>query len=437
VNEFTITIQTLTPLWTGNVERKCDTLKLTGLLGSLRWWFEALVRGMGYKACNSTSDHKCQIDLKSPENIRDVTQKLCPACFLFGTTGWRKRFWVEVGDEDIKQAYDRKIIVEFPKQKRGWHYESGLFGRAKLRFLYENFVFLDGTELKGYLPSVLRMLLYFIQEYGMVGAKTALGYGVVRFEERKNKDSEDKTGLLSVSQEDWGKFNRFLSYFKTKEIRDLPNIKDMFCVKFEVTKDINGVFNKIQEFNNIEKFLKIQNGAVNVELKEWKVNNWLITAPFVRICLRCIFRGHYSYRECGLGFKQCNRNYWWNKKKNVKNRNYNPDLTIDYLKLSRKEDYEYLRHSLLGQAGADSEFSAIQVSHIYQNLNNNLEFRIWGWLPKSKCQDKRNEIIKLFSELFNNVPWSKFIPCQITKWGTWENNELKLVKDIKKLLVKR
>ncbi|MDL1970439.1 MAG: type III-B CRISPR module RAMP protein Cmr1 [Candidatus Desulfofervidaceae bacterium] len=393
MEEFKVTLQTLTPVWTGNVERKCKDLRLTGLLGSLRWWFEALVRGMGYKACDSTGE-KCELKLEKPTDLQSITQKLCPACFLFGTTGWKKRFWVGVEDEDIKQAYDRKIIVEFPQQ-RGWHYESGLFGRAKLRFLYENYVFLDGTELKGYLPSVLRMLLYFIQEYGMVGAKTALGYGVVRFEEGKNKDSEDKTGLLSVSQEDWGKFNRFLSYFKTKEIRDLPNIKDMFCIKFEVTEDINGVFNKIQEFNNIEKFLKIQNGAVSVELKEWRANSWLITTPFVRKEIRKAIKNKFPQNQP-------------------------------------------LRHFLMGKViGQNTKFSAIQVSHIYQNSNNNLEFRIWGWLPKSKCQDKRNEIIKLFSELFNNVPWSKFIPCQITEWGTWENNELKLVKDIKKLLVKR
>ncbi|GAB6161042.1 hypothetical protein JCM12298_02010 [Desulfothermus naphthae] len=49
-----VTFKTLTPLWTGDAWGESNELKLTGIIGSLRWWFEALVRGMGYKASDST-----------------------------------------------------------------------------------------------------------------------------------------------------------------------------------------------------------------------------------------------------------------------------------------------------------------------------------------------------------------------------------------------
>lgn len=36
-------LKALTPIWTGDVNQKGDRLIPTGLMGSLRWWFEVLV----------------------------------------------------------------------------------------------------------------------------------------------------------------------------------------------------------------------------------------------------------------------------------------------------------------------------------------------------------------------------------------------------------
>ena len=64
-----VTFNTLTPLWTGDAWGECRELKLTGIIGSLRWQFEALVRGMEYKACDSTSENKCKVEVK---NVNDI-----------------------------------------------------------------------------------------------------------------------------------------------------------------------------------------------------------------------------------------------------------------------------------------------------------------------------------------------------------------------------
>ena len=37
----------LTPLWTGDAEGISRELRITGLMGSLRWWFEGIVRAAG------------------------------------------------------------------------------------------------------------------------------------------------------------------------------------------------------------------------------------------------------------------------------------------------------------------------------------------------------------------------------------------------------
>ncbi|UKL14242.1 type III-B CRISPR module RAMP protein Cmr1 [Dissulfurimicrobium hydrothermale] len=47
MKEIKITLKTLTPLWTGGVDQTSDRLHETGLIGSLRWWYEALVRVQG------------------------------------------------------------------------------------------------------------------------------------------------------------------------------------------------------------------------------------------------------------------------------------------------------------------------------------------------------------------------------------------------------
>ena len=88
-----ITIRTLTPLWTGGVDRTTDRLHETGIIGSLRWWYEALVRGLGGYACDPTSnkpDERCQFDTKAYERthqIEDGLANVCPVCRLFGCTG--------------------------------------------------------------------------------------------------------------------------------------------------------------------------------------------------------------------------------------------------------------------------------------------------------------------------------------------------------------
>lgn len=35
-----IKLRTLTPLWTGGVGGTCDRVHETGIIGSLRWWYE-------------------------------------------------------------------------------------------------------------------------------------------------------------------------------------------------------------------------------------------------------------------------------------------------------------------------------------------------------------------------------------------------------------
>ena len=97
-----VKIRTLTPLWTGDIDRECKSIKETEIIGSLRWWYEALVRGLGGYACDPTSDDprykKCELKqdkfnkaIKSGKSVQEaLDEQICPACQLFGCTGWKK-----------------------------------------------------------------------------------------------------------------------------------------------------------------------------------------------------------------------------------------------------------------------------------------------------------------------------------------------------------
>jgi CRISPR-associated protein Cmr1 len=44
-------------LWTGGpVSGKMERVHETGIIGSLRWWYEAIVRSLGGSVCDPTSE---------------------------------------------------------------------------------------------------------------------------------------------------------------------------------------------------------------------------------------------------------------------------------------------------------------------------------------------------------------------------------------------
>lgn len=84
------TFQSQTDIWTGDAGQKGERLILTGLLGSIRWWFEVAVRGLGGCACNPTGEAPCP----------DKDGRHCVVCELFGCTGWARKFRFAVLDAD-------------------------------------------------------------------------------------------------------------------------------------------------------------------------------------------------------------------------------------------------------------------------------------------------------------------------------------------------
>lgn len=133
-------LKAVTDIWTGDADREGKRLITTGLLGSIRWWFEVLVRGLGGSACDPTAD-----GLRCP----DKDGRRCVVCELFGCTGWARKFRFQVLDENgnVKQDQIKKGQT------------------VKLVFI----------ELRPIRPeewALLDLTLRLIADYGAIGGRT-------------------------------------------------------------------------------------------------------------------------------------------------------------------------------------------------------------------------------------------------------------------------
>lgn len=159
-----------------------DRIHETGILGSLRWWYEAIVRGLGGYACDPT-EHTCTFDAEKyhKSTAQDERQRLrdaglCDACQVFGATGWRRRFRLEIraleGEIDITDGMfpSGRIHSSGRNSYRtgGCLLRGGYHGKLELKFIGD--------------PQVLWCeilpILLFMEKWGALGAKTSLGYGV-------------------------------------------------------------------------------------------------------------------------------------------------------------------------------------------------------------------------------------------------------------------
>ncbi|MBU4478317.1 MAG: type III-B CRISPR module RAMP protein Cmr1 [Candidatus Omnitrophica bacterium] len=212
------TFKALTDVWTGNIDRKNNKCISAGLIGSIRWWFEVLVRGLDGQACDP-SDTQCK------------DKKHCVVCELFGCTGWARKFRFEVLDEK------NDVLLEPIKKDK----------KFILRF----------TELRPICNEELTLLdatLRLIAEYGAVGGKTVLkpsdepdragreqhkDYGLIKLEKIPFPEKSD-IGQLKAYLSKWREVNH--NGFEWASLRNFWYVTGTYLTR----KDNNSsTFNKV------------------------------------------------------------------------------------------------------------------------------------------------------------------------------------------------
>jgi CRISPR-associated protein Cmr1 len=178
-----VKIQTLTPIWTGGIEAgKCDRIHETGLLGSLRWWMEVLVRGMGGVVCDPTAEksqdrssldtekfhakkyRELQNEVERRKYLRDAG--LCDVSQIFGATGWKRQFRLEVEEKNTSTI---QIEDKYAKSRS----LTAIKGKFTIKIQGLNPTF-D--------PQIIGGLIQFIADYSTLGARPRMGFGVIKIE---------------------------------------------------------------------------------------------------------------------------------------------------------------------------------------------------------------------------------------------------------------
>jgi len=324
-----IQLKIRTPLWTGDIDSKSDLLRSTGIIGSLRWWTEAVLRGMDKFACDPVGDDRC------PKENKAGSKKInlyCPACLIFGATGMRRLFRLELNG-GTKVFDGSSLNIRPDGRNRGWYLGSGIKGEIKLhivsleRFINENLLFVPLT---------------IAANWGGIGAKTQHGYGVVEIENSLNVDFNGfSNSIVSITGNE--RLSALGFELRTGNNDGFPNLKEMFFskVQFEVKnddwwKEVDGIRPDNQ---------RNYRGYVNdLRIIQWIESDSVPISPAIKNWLR--FGG-------GKGLWQTG--------------NQNKDRRIE--------------NWLFGTIRNNKSASKINVSCAYRVRNNFWEFRIWGWIP--------------------------------------------------------
>lgn len=194
-----IKLRTLTHVWTGGVDGEVDRIHETGIVGSLRWWYEAIVRGLGGDACDP-SKGKCSFNLAKYRGSKaeDERQRLCDVCRVFGATGWRRRFRLRVAEKRMSHANISNQPLE------------------------GEFVIRIEPLIPSFFPEVIAGLIQFVADWAALGARPQMGFGVV----------EPVNGRIDTKPfYDW-----VTAVAERPSSHDLPSLRNMFFARIHPKK---------------------------------------------------------------------------------------------------------------------------------------------------------------------------------------------------------
>jgi CRISPR-associated protein Cmr1 len=225
-----VTINTRTPLWTGGAERNVDRIHETGLIGSLRWWYEAIVRGVGGRACDP-SQHECSFDTEKYRESKATDDRqrlhdagLCDVCQVFGATGWRRRFRIKVVEDNITDSSIQSSI----KANRTYTDRNGkrsvptwYFKQPNTRYFVPPktgiFTIQVHSLTQDFPLDIVGGLLQSMADWTAIGAKVQMGFGVIQ----PSNGRLDTTSFYNWTKNVAGK----------RDYRSLPSLRNVFLAR--------------------------------------------------------------------------------------------------------------------------------------------------------------------------------------------------------------
>ncbi len=320
----------ITPIWTGNIDRNSKDLQLAGIIGSLRWWYAGIIRGLGGYVCVNSDD------------------KQCPVCKLFGMTSHARRFRLQVEEFDNKPLgfYTSKDVYNANsfwlwrtyggedtggkriRDRDATKYKFGVNCIFGDKIVLSVSSFYDDNEES---ISILAYLLSFLSRYAGIGAKLQNGFGLFRLQ----MDAE---------------LEKLIKLGKENMLKEAEDSKTMRSRSDKNSLDLRYFFSYKIQLANFSKF---------------KSKLLPVGEPIRDEHIACAFDLRYKYR-----FQE------------------RPAGLRDFIKMKSNRT---IANELLGQSRArtDDERAAskIFVGHPYKEQGENWYLKVYGYVPNEPIYD--------------------------------------------------
>lgn len=211
-------------MWTGNVGGQVDRIHETSIIGSLRWWFEVLVRGLGGMVNDPIKDERSCFDYENYENSEAEDERvrlhdagLCDVSQVFGAAGWRRRFRLTVADQTQSDTSSpTKINANRTNPKTGknpawWLPDYPRSGDLTIQVQ---------SLAKNFPAEIISGLLQFVADWAAIGAKAQMGFGVV----------EQVNGRIDARP----LHNWLVAIAGSRQYPKLPNLQNIFLARIQL-----------------------------------------------------------------------------------------------------------------------------------------------------------------------------------------------------------
>jgi len=201
-----------------------DRIHETGILGSLRWWFEVFVRGLGGLVNNPTNDERSGFDREKFEKSNAINERarlrdagLCDVSQVFGATGWRRRFRLTIAGRtqkdtsSLEQISADRVNPRTNKNPTWWFPDHPRSGDLTIQ---------AQSLAQDFPVEVISGLLQFLADWAAVGAKAQMGFGVV-----EPVGSRTDTRPL---------YNWLVSIAGDRQYPNLPNLQNIFLARIRL-----------------------------------------------------------------------------------------------------------------------------------------------------------------------------------------------------------
>jgi len=228
-----INLRALTPLWTGGYKKQkgMDKINPSNILGWLRYWAEAIERiynpELKSEPCKITDDDIDRLELIDDVELTNKTLGelgLCNICYVYGTTGWAKRFYMDISAGNGKMLnFDNKLIPsgrEHKNRSGGWPLKGGYIGEFNITISYLE----EETSILPYIIIPVKI----ISKFASFGGNTSNGNGAVC-------EVENNNNFGRAIIEKFFSDNRKIDYSNKSQV---PNLLDMFLLESDSMQDL-------------------------------------------------------------------------------------------------------------------------------------------------------------------------------------------------------